>query len=69
MVKFDKRKHKKARWITSSLLKSINIKDKLYKKLIKTIIDKDPKIVILKNKFINFKNMLRRSINGAKRLC
>ena len=54
MVKFDKRKHKKARWITSSLLKSINTKDKLYMKLIKTNIDKDPKIVILKiNLFIS----------------
>ena len=35
MVKFDKRKHKKAKWMTNNLLKSINTKDTLYKKLIK----------------------------------
>ena len=28
MVKFDKRKHKKAKWMTNGLLKSINNKDR-----------------------------------------
>ena len=68
IVKFDKRKHKKAKWMTNGLLKSINTKDKLCKKLIKTDIDEDPQYVTLKNKFSNFKNTLRRSINEARRL-
>ena len=31
-VKFNKRKHKKSKWMTYGILKSINTKDKLYKK-------------------------------------
>ena len=68
MVKFDKRNHTKAKWMTNGLLKSINTKDKLYKKLIKTDINEDPQYITLKNEFTNFKNTLRRSINEAKRL-
>ena len=68
MVWFDKRKHKKAKWMTNNLLKSINTKDKLYKKLIKTDIDKDPQYVTLKTEFANFKNTLRRIINDVKEL-
>ena len=67
MVKFDKRKHKKTKWMTNGLLKSINIKDRLYKKLIRTDMD-DLQYVTLKNEFTVFKNTLRRSINEAKRL-
>ena len=67
MVKFDKRKHKKANWMTNGLLKSINNKDRLYKKLIRTDMD-DLQYVTLKNEFTAFKNTLRRSINEAKRL-
>ena len=65
MKKLDKRNIKR---MTNGLLKSINTKDKLYKKLIKTDINEDPQYVILKNEFPNFKNTLRRSINEAKRL-
>ena len=67
MVKFDKRKHKKAKWMSNGLLKSINTKDRLYKKLIRTDMD-DLQYVTLKNEFTAFKNTLRRSINEAKRL-
>ena len=41
MVKLDQRTHKKAKCMINGLLKSINTKDKLCKKLIKTDIDKD----------------------------
>ena len=44
MVKFDKRKHKKAKWMSNGLLKSINTKDRLYEKLIRTDIE-DPQYV------------------------
>ena len=53
--------------MSNGLLKSINTKDRLYKKLIRTDIE-DPQYVTLKNEFTNFKNTLRRSINEAKRL-
>ena len=65
MVKFDKRKQKKAKWMTNGLLKSINTKDRLHKKLIRTDIE-NPQYVTLKNEFTNFKNTLRRSINEAR---
>ena len=67
MVKFDKRKHEKTKWMTNGLLRSINNKDRLYKKLIRTDMD-DLQYVTLKNEFTVFKNTLRRSINAAKRL-
>ena len=54
--------------MTNNLLKSINTKDTLYKKLIKTDIDKDLQYATLKTEFANFKNTLRRSINDSKRL-
>ena len=34
-VKFNKKKHKKSKWMTYGILKSINTKDTLYKKLVK----------------------------------
>ena len=62
IVRFDKRKHKKATWMTNGLSKSVITKDSLYKKLIRTNIE-GSQLVILKNEFANFKNTLRRSIN------
>ena len=53
--------------MTNGLLKSINNKDKLYKKIIRTDMD-DLQYVTLKNEFTAFKNTLRHSINEAKRL-
>ena len=37
-VKFNKKKHTKNEWATSALLKSINVKNKMYKKLQQTSI-------------------------------
>ena len=54
--------------MTNGLLKSINTKNKLYKKLIKPDINKNFQYVTFENEFTNFKNTLRRSINVAKRL-
>ena len=36
VVKYIKKKHKKCKWMTSALLKSINTKNQLYKEWIKT---------------------------------
>ena len=35
IVRFNKKKHKKAKWLTNGILKSINTKYKMYKKLMK----------------------------------
>ena len=35
IVRFNKKKHKKAKWLTNGILKSINTKDKMYKILVK----------------------------------
>ncbi len=32
-VKYNKRKHKRSKWITSRIIKSIQYRDNLYKKL------------------------------------
>ena len=34
LVNFDRTKHRKSKWITNGILKSINTKDKLYKALV-----------------------------------
>ena len=67
IVKFNRKKHKRAKWMTNGILKSINTKDKLYKKLVKMDME-DVQYTRLKAEFIHFKNTLRRSINAAKRL-
>ena len=65
VVRFNKKKHKKAKWLTNAILKSINTKYTMYKALIKTNI---VNYANLKTEFNNYKKILRRSINEAKRL-
>ena len=67
VVKFNRKKHKMAKWMTKGILKSINTKDKPYKNLVKMNIN-NVQYTALKEEFTNFKNPLRRSINAAKRL-
>ena len=66
-VKFNKKKHKKSQWMSRGILNSINSKDKLYKKLVKTSPD-SPIFANLKTNFNTFKNIIRRSIVEAKKL-
>ena len=54
--------------MTNGILKSINTKDKLYKKLVKMDVDGNAQYTTLKKEFNIFKNTLRRSINEPKRL-
>ena len=68
VVRFNKKKHKKTKWLTNAILKSINTKDTMYKTLIKTNIEDEVNYVNLKTEFNNYKKILRRSINEAKRL-
>ena len=67
VVRFNKKKHKKAKWLTNGILKSINTKDTMYKTLIKTNIEDEVNYANLKTEFNNYKKILRRSINEAKR--
>ena len=47
-VKFNRKKHKMAKWMTNGILKSINTKDKLYKKLVKMDVDENDQYTTLK---------------------
>ena len=66
-VKFNRKKHKMAKWMTNGILKSINNKVKLYEKTCEN--GCRWKCSIYNFKKINIlKNTLRSSINEAKRL-
>ena len=65
-VRFNKHKHKKSKWTTNGILKSIKTKDTLYKKLVKANIDDEIAYTNLKAEFTDYKKILRRSINEAK---
>ena len=66
-VKYQKKRHKKSKWISNGILKSINTKDRLYKVLVQT----DPANTILyerrKEEFKQYRAELRKSIRKAKR--
>ena len=53
MVKFDKRKHKKAKWMTNGLLKSINKKRQIVQETHKNRYRRSP-ICHIKNEFTAF---------------
>ena len=66
-VKFNKYKHKKSKWITYGILKSIRFRDKLYKKLKLT----NPVLreyEILYTNLQTYNTILKRSIREAKQL-
>ena len=66
VVKFNKYKHKKSKWVTSGILKSIRFKDKLYIKLKSTSTDNNQYESILTN-YRTYSKILKQSINLAKR--
>ena len=66
-VRYQKRKHKKSKWMTTSILNSINTKDGLYKTLLKTGTNNDDYRVAKAN-FKRYKDILRNSIKRAKML-
>ena len=65
-VRFNKNKHKKSKWITNGILKSIKKKINYTKKLVKVNIDDEIAYANLKAEFTNYKKILRRSRNEAK---
>ena len=66
-VKFNKKKHKKFKWITYGILNFINEKDKLYKLLLKSDINSNSH-ADLKARFKRYRETLRSIIKEAKRL-
>ena len=67
-VKYKKSIHKKSKWITNGILKSINTKDKLYKTLIQTNTTTYMNLYHrLKEEFKQYRAKLRKSIREAKR--
>ena len=67
-VKYNKRKHKKSKWITTALLNSINIKDRLYKIMIQSDWQDITFYNELKSQYKRYRAVLRKSIREAKRL-
>ena len=67
LIKFKEYKHKKSKWITQGLLKSIRSRDKLYtrlKRLQPNTIEHNTLLINLKT----YNNILKRSIRTAKPL-
>ena len=66
LVKFNKYKHKKNKWITVGILKSIRYKDKLYLKL-KSLSINDIEYENTKTNLKTYSKILRNSIRLAKK--
>ena len=67
LVKFNKYKHKKAKWITQGLLNSIRFRDRLYARLKR----EKPNTLEYNTIFINlktFNSILKRSIRAANKI-
>ena len=67
-ITFCKYKHKKSKWITNGILKSINTKDKLFKALVKTDCTNSTLYNNLKTNFKTYKNILRKTVREAKKV-
>ena len=66
-VKFNRRKHRIQMWVTKGIIKSINTKDKMYKKLVQSRCDSDL-YGTLKAHFNKYRNILKKTIAKAKRI-
>ena len=66
-IKFNKYKHKKNKWITRGILKSIKTKNMIYKQLQQTKPENTEEFETLKVRFKRFKKILLQSIQEAKR--
>lgn len=67
IVRFDRRKHKKSKWITNGILQSINTKNKLYKIFIQSDPSNEALYEVLRNEYKTYRTTLRKSIREAKR--
>ena len=67
-AKYNKRKHKKSKWMTTALLNSINTKDRLHKIMIQSDWQDITFYNELKSQYKRYRAVLRKSIREAKRL-
>ena len=65
LVKYNKYKHKKSKWITNGILHSINFRDKLYKRL-KDTAPTDIIYGTLKTNLKTYNRILKQMIRSAK---
>ena len=64
-VKINKHKHKKSKWITQGIIRSITFRDKLYLKM--KLSPKDtPEYIAIKINLKTYNNILKRNIRQAK---
>ena len=66
LVKFNKYKHKKSMWITQGILRSIQYRDKLYKKL-KLTHPNSPNYEIININLKTYNTTLKHTIRAAKK--
>ena len=66
LLRYNKYKHKKTKWITRGLLHSIRFRDKLYKR-VKNAQPNSQEYETLKTNLNTYNNILRKSIRLAKR--
>ena len=66
-VRYQIRKHKKSKWMTTGILNSINTKDGLYKTLLKTYTNTDD-YNVAKDNFKRYREILSNNIKRAKML-
>ena len=67
LVRYNNKTHKKTPWITDRILRSSNIRNKLYKKLNKTKID-SPNYITKKTNFNRYRNTPNKTITNSKRV-
>ena len=67
IVKFNRKKHKKSPWITFGIIRSINNRNKLYKKWKQTKIESE-NYILTKMHFNKYRNTLRKTIDNAKKM-
>ena len=66
-VRYQKKKHKRSKWLTNGILNSINTKDRLYKTLMQTDTDDVALFNRRKEEFKLYRTNLQKSIRNAKR--
>jgi len=64
-VKFNRHKHKKAKWITKGLIKSIKYRDRLYRDLHTTLSTSDA-FQRKKTNLATYNGILKKAIRNAK---
>ena len=67
LVKYNKYKHKKSKWITPGILKSIKYRDKLYKSW-RQAYNTSESSEIIKRNLSTYNNILKKTIRNAKKM-